>query len=121
VSDVVVDTDVASAILKGQLPDTLARRLAGQRLAVLTVVYRPDAIADRCCIVSLGHTLRRNANRVGDVPRHLHVQRHERRTSRPPRSTRLAIVSIRAPMRVRREMSYANRNGAREMRSTWSG
>jgi toxin FitB len=34
VSDVVVDTDVASAILKGQLPNTLARRLAGQRLAI---------------------------------------------------------------------------------------
>jgi predicted nucleic acid-binding protein len=37
VSDVVVDTDVASAILKGQLPDTLACRLAGQRLAVTFV------------------------------------------------------------------------------------
>jgi predicted nucleic acid-binding protein len=34
VSDVVVDTDVASTILKGRLPDVLARRLAGQRLAV---------------------------------------------------------------------------------------
>jgi predicted nucleic acid-binding protein len=37
VSDVVIDTDVASAILKGQLPDTLARQLAGQRLAVTFV------------------------------------------------------------------------------------
>jgi len=37
VSDVVVDTDVASAILKGQLPDSLRRRLAGQRLAVAFV------------------------------------------------------------------------------------
>jgi predicted nucleic acid-binding protein len=37
VSDVVVDTDVASTILKGQLPDVLARRLAGQRLAVTFV------------------------------------------------------------------------------------
>jgi predicted nucleic acid-binding protein len=37
VSDVVVDTDVASAILKGQLPNTLARRLAGQRLAITFV------------------------------------------------------------------------------------
>ena len=36
-SDVVVDTDVASAILKGQLPDTLAHRLAGQRLAITFV------------------------------------------------------------------------------------
>ena len=36
-SDVVVDTDVASAILKGQLPDVLARRLAGQRLAITFV------------------------------------------------------------------------------------
>ena len=33
----VVDTDVASAILKGQLPDALARRLAGQRLAITFV------------------------------------------------------------------------------------
>jgi predicted nucleic acid-binding protein len=37
VSDVVVDTDVASTILKGQLPDVLARRLAGQRLAITFV------------------------------------------------------------------------------------
>jgi hypothetical protein len=37
VSDVVVDTDVACAILKGQLPDALARQLAGQRLAVTFV------------------------------------------------------------------------------------
>ena len=36
-SDVVVDTDDASAILKGQLPDTLAHRLAGQRLAITFV------------------------------------------------------------------------------------
>ncbi len=36
-SFVVVDTDVASAILKGQLPDTLARQLAGKRLAVAFV------------------------------------------------------------------------------------
>jgi hypothetical protein len=34
VSDVVVDTDVASAILKGQLLESLRRQLAGQRLAV---------------------------------------------------------------------------------------
>ena len=33
-SDLVVDTDVASTILKGQLPDVLARRLAGHRLAI---------------------------------------------------------------------------------------
>jgi hypothetical protein len=37
VSFVVVDTDVASAILKGQLPDSLRRRLAGRRLAVTFV------------------------------------------------------------------------------------
>jgi predicted nucleic acid-binding protein len=37
VSDVVVDTDVASAILKGQLPESLRRKLAGQRLAVTFV------------------------------------------------------------------------------------
>jgi toxin FitB len=37
VSDVVLHTDVASAILKAQLPDTLARRLAGQRLAITFV------------------------------------------------------------------------------------
>ena len=36
-SDVVLDTDVASTILKGQLPDTLARKLAGQRLAITFV------------------------------------------------------------------------------------
>ena len=36
-SDVVVDTDVASAILKGQLPDPLIHRLAGQRLAITFV------------------------------------------------------------------------------------
>ena len=36
-SDVVVDTDVASAILKAQLPDSLRRRLAGQQLAVTFV------------------------------------------------------------------------------------
>jgi hypothetical protein len=33
VTDVVVDTDVASAILKGQLPEALRRRLTNQRLA----------------------------------------------------------------------------------------
>jgi toxin FitB len=33
----VVDTDVASAILKAQLPDSLHRRLAGQQLAVTFV------------------------------------------------------------------------------------
>jgi toxin FitB len=37
VSDVVLDTDVASAILKGHLPDTLATRLAGERLAITFV------------------------------------------------------------------------------------
>jgi predicted nucleic acid-binding protein len=37
VSDVVVDTDVASTILKGQLPDALARKLADQRLAITFV------------------------------------------------------------------------------------
>jgi toxin FitB len=37
VSSVVVDTDVASAILKGQLPDDLAHRLAGQQLAITFV------------------------------------------------------------------------------------
>jgi predicted nucleic acid-binding protein len=37
VSDVVVDTDVASAILKGQLPESLRPKLAGQRLAVTFV------------------------------------------------------------------------------------
>ena len=36
-SFVVVDTDVASAVLKGRLPDVLARRLAGQRLAITFV------------------------------------------------------------------------------------
>ena len=36
-SFVVVDTDVASAILKGQLPDTLTRALAGQQLAITFV------------------------------------------------------------------------------------
>ena len=36
-SYVVVDTDVASTILKGQLPDALARWLAGQRLAITFV------------------------------------------------------------------------------------
>ena len=36
-SFVVVDTDVASAILKGQLPDSLHRRLAGQQLAITFV------------------------------------------------------------------------------------
>ena len=36
-SFVVVDTDVASAILKGQLPDALTRPLAGQRLAISVV------------------------------------------------------------------------------------
>ena len=36
-SYVVVDTDVASAILKGQLPDSLHRRLAGQQLAITFV------------------------------------------------------------------------------------
>ena len=34
---VVVDTDVASAILKGQLPAGLAHRLAGQQLAAAFV------------------------------------------------------------------------------------
>ena len=33
----VVDTDVASAILKGQPPDSLHRRLAGQQLAITFV------------------------------------------------------------------------------------
>ena len=33
----VVDTDVASAILKGQLPDSLHRRLAGQQRAITFV------------------------------------------------------------------------------------
>ena len=33
----VVDTDVASAILKGKLPDSLHRRLAGQQLAITYV------------------------------------------------------------------------------------
>jgi predicted nucleic acid-binding protein len=37
VSFVVVDTDVASAILKGQLPDSLRRRLASRQLAVTFV------------------------------------------------------------------------------------
>jgi predicted nucleic acid-binding protein len=37
VSDVVVDTDVASAILKGQLSEPLRRRLADQRLAATFV------------------------------------------------------------------------------------
>jgi hypothetical protein len=37
VSYVVVDTDVASAILKGQLPDSLARRLAGRQLVATFV------------------------------------------------------------------------------------
>jgi predicted nucleic acid-binding protein len=37
VSFVVVDTDVASAILKAQLSDSLRRRLAGQQLAVTFV------------------------------------------------------------------------------------
>jgi toxin FitB len=37
VSYVVVDTDVASAILKSQLPDDLIRRLAGQQLAITFV------------------------------------------------------------------------------------
>jgi toxin FitB len=36
-SFVVVDTDVASTILKGSLPDELAEQLAGQRLAVTFV------------------------------------------------------------------------------------
>ena len=36
-SYVVVDTDVASAILKGRLPDGLARPLAGQQLAITFV------------------------------------------------------------------------------------
>ena len=36
-SFVVVDTDVASAILKGQLSDSLRRRLASRRLAVTFV------------------------------------------------------------------------------------
>lgn len=34
---VVVDTDVASAIIKGRLPDHLDRVLAGQRLAITFV------------------------------------------------------------------------------------
>jgi toxin FitB len=37
VSYVVVDTDVASAILKGRLPDALARQLAGRQLAITFV------------------------------------------------------------------------------------
>jgi predicted nucleic acid-binding protein len=37
VSSVVVDTDVASTILKGQLPDNLAHRLSGQQLATTFV------------------------------------------------------------------------------------
>jgi hypothetical protein len=37
VSDVVVDTDVTWAILKGLLPDSLRRRLAGQQLAITVV------------------------------------------------------------------------------------
>jgi hypothetical protein len=37
VSYVVGDTDVASAILKGQLPDALARQLAGRQLAITFV------------------------------------------------------------------------------------
>jgi hypothetical protein len=37
VSHVVVDTDVASAIVKGQLPDALACRLAGRQLAITVV------------------------------------------------------------------------------------
>jgi predicted nucleic acid-binding protein len=37
VSGVVVETEVASVILKGQLPDTLARQLDGQRLAITFV------------------------------------------------------------------------------------
>jgi predicted nucleic acid-binding protein len=37
VSNAVVDTDVASAILKGRLPDALRQRLAGQRLAITFV------------------------------------------------------------------------------------
>ena len=36
-SYVVIDTDVASAILKGRLPNGLARRLAGQQLAITFV------------------------------------------------------------------------------------
>jgi predicted nucleic acid-binding protein len=37
VSYVVVDTDVASAIHKGHLPDSLRRRLTGQQLAITFV------------------------------------------------------------------------------------
>jgi toxin FitB len=37
VSSVVVDTDVASAVLKGQLTGNLARGLAGQQLAITFV------------------------------------------------------------------------------------
>ncbi len=36
-SFVVVDTDVASAVLKGHLPDTLTQALAGQQLAITSV------------------------------------------------------------------------------------
>jgi toxin FitB len=37
VSFVVLDTDVASAVLRGRVPDPLARRLTGQSLAVTFV------------------------------------------------------------------------------------
>ncbi len=36
-SSVAVDTDVASAVRKGQLPGNLARRLAGRQLAITFV------------------------------------------------------------------------------------
>ena len=47
-TDVVVDTDVASTILKGQLPVALARQLAGQRLAV-TFVAVGELTGGRTC------------------------------------------------------------------------
>jgi predicted nucleic acid-binding protein len=48
VSFVVVDTDAASAILKGQLPDSLHRRLAGQQLAI-TFVTAGELTSGRTC------------------------------------------------------------------------
>jgi hypothetical protein len=52
VTDVVVDTDVASAILKGQLPDSLRHRLAGQRL--VTIADENVTLTSAGVMVSIG-------------------------------------------------------------------
>ena len=53
---VVVDTDVASAILKGRLPDRLDRALSGRRLAITFVTDAGMVSLPETCWLFVGHT-----------------------------------------------------------------